>query len=184
MHILPDLAFLEGRYRDRPVTVVGVHSAKFDNEKDDDAIRNAVIRYEIEHPVVNDRAMTMWRELGVSSWPTLVVVGATGRVLATLAGEGHRNDLDELVEAALLVYGEAGQLDESPLPEALERSKDPRLAESPLRYPGKLAVDGAAGRLYIADSNNHRIVITDLKVCVMGGVMKDVLLRYILCTGL
>lgn len=32
-------------------TVVGVHSAKFDNEKDLDAIRNAVLRYNITHPV-------------------------------------------------------------------------------------------------------------------------------------
>lgn len=33
-------------------TVVGVHSAKFDNEKDLEAIRNAVLRYEITHPVI------------------------------------------------------------------------------------------------------------------------------------
>lgn len=32
-------------------TVVGVHSAKFDNEKDLEAIRNAVLRYNITHPV-------------------------------------------------------------------------------------------------------------------------------------
>lgn len=32
-------------------TVVGVHSAKFDNEKDLAAIRNAVLRYNITHPV-------------------------------------------------------------------------------------------------------------------------------------
>jgi len=31
--------------------VVGVHSAKFDNEKDSEAIRNAVLRYDITHPV-------------------------------------------------------------------------------------------------------------------------------------
>jgi hypothetical protein len=32
-------------------TVVGVHSAKFDNEKDLEAIRNAVLRYNVSHPV-------------------------------------------------------------------------------------------------------------------------------------
>lgn len=32
-------------------TVVGVHSAKFDNEKDLEAIRSAVLRYGISHPV-------------------------------------------------------------------------------------------------------------------------------------
>lgn len=34
-------------------TVVGVHSAKFDNEKDLEAIRNAVLRYDISHPVIS-----------------------------------------------------------------------------------------------------------------------------------
>ena len=33
MHILPDLAALEAKYAGKPVVVVGVHSAKFDNEK-------------------------------------------------------------------------------------------------------------------------------------------------------
>jgi thiol-disulfide isomerase/thioredoxin len=44
MHVLPDLAALEAKYAGRPVAVVGVHSAKFDNEKDSDAIRSAVLR--------------------------------------------------------------------------------------------------------------------------------------------
>ena len=33
MHILPSLAALEAKYAGQPVAVVGVHSAKFDNEK-------------------------------------------------------------------------------------------------------------------------------------------------------
>jgi thiol-disulfide isomerase/thioredoxin len=41
MHILPDLAFLERKYEGEAFAVVGVHSAKFDNERDSDAIRNA-----------------------------------------------------------------------------------------------------------------------------------------------
>ncbi|KAL2941673.1 Protein SUPPRESSOR OF QUENCHING 1 chloroplastic [Bienertia sinuspersici] len=51
MHVLPDLEFLEKKYKEMPFTVVGVHSAKFDNEKDLEAIRNAVLRYRITHPV-------------------------------------------------------------------------------------------------------------------------------------
>lgn len=41
LHVLPDLAFLERKFEGRPLAVVGVHSAKFDNEKDDEAIRSA-----------------------------------------------------------------------------------------------------------------------------------------------
>ena len=52
------------------------------------------------------------------------------------AGEGHRQDIDDIVAAALEYYGEKGQLDDTPLPVALERERDPRLAASPLRFPG------------------------------------------------
>ncbi|KXZ45018.1 hypothetical protein GPECTOR_59g625 [Gonium pectorale] len=163
IHVLPDLAQLESQFAGAPVAVVGVHSAKFDNEKDSSAIRAAVLRYDISHPVVNDRSMSVWGALGVSSWPTLAVVSPRGRLIAMLSGEGHRQDLEDLINAALQYYGEAGELDGStPLPIALERNKQAADAASPLRYPGKIAADLAGGRLFISDSNNHRIVITDL----------------------
>jgi DNA-binding beta-propeller fold protein YncE len=162
MHILPDLSYLEKKYVDQPFTVVGVHSAKFDNEKDSSAIRSAVLRYDVTHPVVNDGDMIMWRDLGVSSWPTLMVLSPKGKVIAQLAGEGHRKDLDDLVQAALNYYGEKQSLDYRPVPVALEKNKDARLAASPLKFPGKLATDLANQRLFISDSNNHRIVVTDL----------------------
>eukprot|EP00252_Welwitschia_mirabilis_P003095 TRINITY_DN1317_c0_g2_i1.p1 TRINITY_DN1317_c0_g2~~TRINITY_DN1317_c0_g2_i1.p1 ORF type:complete len:353 (+),score=67.28 TRINITY_DN1317_c0_g2_i1:2084-3142(+) len=163
MHVLPDLKYLENKYKAKPFTVVGVHSAKFDNEKDSDAIRYAVSRYEITHPVVNDGDMILWRELGISSWPTFVLVSPTGRVLAQLSGEGHLSDLDDLVEATLEFYGEKQLLDNRPLPEVLETGKDIRLLRSPLKFPGKLITDLSNDRLFISDSNNHRIVVTDLE---------------------
>src|SRR5688572_4049054 len=49
MHIIPDLKKLEAKYPNELV-VIGVHSAKFENEKQTDNIREAVKRYEIEHP--------------------------------------------------------------------------------------------------------------------------------------
>lgn len=44
LHVLPALARLERKYANQPVTVVGVHSAKFTNEKDSAAVRAAVLR--------------------------------------------------------------------------------------------------------------------------------------------
>ncbi|KFK22541.1 hypothetical protein AALP_AAs68488U000300 [Arabis alpina] len=162
MHVLPDLEFLEKKYKDMPFTVVGVHSAKFDNEKDLEAIRNAVLRYEITHPVVNDGDMYMWRELGINSWPTFAVVSPNGKLIAQIAGEGHRKDLDDLVAAALMYYGGKNVLDNTPLPTRLEKDNDPRLAASPLKFPGKLAIDTLNNRLFISDSNHNRIIVTDL----------------------
>jgi len=168
MHVLPELRKLEEDFAGKPFAVVGVHSAKFDNEKDDDAIRNAIIRYDVQHPAVNDKDMSMWRSLGINSWPSLLVITPNGKVLARFAGEGHYDDLKSVVSAALNVYGERNELSNTPLKESLEKNKDTRLLSSPLRYPGKLAVDQSSNRLFISDSGNHRIV-----VCKLDGTFID-----------
>ncbi|KAM3229256.1 hypothetical protein ACQJBY_060257 [Aegilops geniculata] len=171
MHVLPDLEFIEKKYKDKPFTVVGVHSAKFDNEKDLEAIRSAVLRYNVTHPVVNDGDMSLWRELGVNSWPTFVVVAPNGKVLAQISGEGHRKDLDDVVGAALEFYDERKLLQNNSLPLALEKDRDSRLITSPLKFPGKLAIDVQNNRLFISDSNHNRIVVTNLDgefICQVG----------------
>ena len=53
MHIIPQLKKLEKKYP-AELVVIGVHTAKFTTEKETDNIRQAILRYEIEHPVVND----------------------------------------------------------------------------------------------------------------------------------
>ncbi len=102
MHVLPDLEFLEKKYA-RQLVVIGVHSAKFENEKETEAIRSAIVRYEIKHPVINDSEMTVWRKFGVRSWPTLVVVDPEGKYIGYLSGEGNRERLD-LIIAKLIDY--------------------------------------------------------------------------------
>lgn len=67
-------------------------------------------------------------------------------------------DLDDFVEAALLFYSGKKILDSRPLPLRLEKDNDPRLITSPLKYPGKLAIDILNNRLFISDSNHNRIV--------------------------
>jgi hypothetical protein len=67
-------------------------------------------------------------------------------------------DLDDLVEAALLFYGRKKMLYNTPIPLSLEKNNDPRLFTSPLKFPGKLAIDALNNRLFISDSNHNRIV--------------------------
>ena len=59
MHILPELKKLEQAYPNQLV-VIGVHSAKFETEKGTKNIEEAILRYEIEHPVVNDADHKIW----------------------------------------------------------------------------------------------------------------------------
>lgn len=161
IHVLPDLAALEKKYAGYPVAFVGVHSAKFENERESENVRDAVLRYEIEHPVINDDEMAMWRAIGVRSWPTLAVVGPNGHLLLMVSGEGNRLVLDAAIAAALGYFPQEA-FRHDPLPIRLERDRE-KASSSQLSYPAKLAVDALGGQLYISDSNNNRIVVTDLE---------------------
>ncbi|HQR41911.1 MAG TPA: redoxin domain-containing protein, partial [Gemmatales bacterium] len=93
IHILPDLEKLEKKYPNELV-VIGVHSAKFNAEKETKNIREAILRYHIEHPVVNDANHKIWNAYGVRSWPTFWVIDPEGNLVGQTAGEGKLDLLD------------------------------------------------------------------------------------------
>ena len=95
-HILPDLAYLEEKYKNELV-VIGVHTGKFEAEKDSDNIRKKVREYQIKHPVINDADQVLWTRFGVMSWPTVVLIDARGEIVGKLPGEGHRKQLDTVI---------------------------------------------------------------------------------------
>ncbi len=159
IHIMPDLAKLEKKYPNELV-VIGCHSAKFENEKDTKSIRKAVLRYEIAHPVVNDANHAIWDAFDVSSWPTMAVVDAEGKFVGVLSGEGNYDVLDKIVAELIAEAKEKKVLNDKPIRFDLVRFRE--TGDSPLFFPGKVLADEKSGRLFIADSTHHRIVVTDL----------------------
>jgi sugar lactone lactonase YvrE len=158
MHVLPELKKLEHAYGDELV-VIGIHSAKFAGEQVSENIREAALRYEIEHPVVNDAQMAIWRRFGARSWPTLVLIDPNGDVVWAAAGEQTFEDMKAVIDRGLPYYRKHGLLKPAPRPAlvAAEFSSD-----TPLRFPGKVLADEMGKRLFIADSNHNRIVIVGL----------------------
>ncbi len=167
MHILPDLKKLERKYKDELV-VVGMHSAKFTAERDTENIRQAVLRYEIEHPVVNDTQMAAWRQYAVRAWPTVVLIDPEGKVIGRHSGEGLFEPFDRLIGKVIEVFDQEGKIDRSPLGLILEAAKAPRPV---LSFPGKVLADEAGGRLFIADSSHNRIVAASLADGTVLGVI-------------
>ena len=110
MHILPDLEAVEHQFSSdkEGVVILGVHSAKFENEKSSANILSAVLRYDIRHPVVNDSEAKLWHSLSVQCWPTLVIVSPDGDILISLVGEGHREALLQFVKFAVKFYKAKG----------------------------------------------------------------------------
>ena len=156
IHVIPDLKKLEAKYPNELV-VIGVHSAKFVNEKDSDNIREAILRYEIEHPVINDKDMIVWNTYGVTSWPSLVLIDPDGKAVGGVSGEGHFALLDGAIAQVIKEFGT--KVNRKPMKFALEKENKPK---SVLSYPGKIAADPKTNRLFFTDSNHNRVIISTL----------------------
>jgi thiol-disulfide isomerase/thioredoxin/sugar lactone lactonase YvrE len=168
IHTLPDLAKLEKKYPNELV-VIGVHSAKFSNEKTTESIRKAILRYEISHPVVNDAEMRIWEAYDAHSWPSIYLIDPEGYLVARGQGEGLYEPLDRRIADLIKEHKAKKTLDDKPIKFQLARFTE--TGESPLFFPGKVLADAPSNRLFIADSTHHRIVITDLagkKIAIAG----------------
>src|SRR5215203_4387779 len=158
IHVIPDLKKLEAKYAGALV-VVGVHSGRFLNERNTENIRRIIFRYELEHPIVNDADFKIWKAYGADVYPTQILIDPNGNVILKTTGEKQLPLLDEKIGETLLKFRAAGKLDEKPTKFALEKDK---LAASPLLFPGKILADEKSNRLFIADTNHNRIVVTRL----------------------
>ena len=158
MHIFPDLHYLEQKYKDQPLVVIGVHSGKFDQEKDSEHIRAAILRHNITHPVAVDSEYKIWNAYGVQAWPTLVLIDSQGRVIGEASGEGNRDALDRAI-AKLLEEGRKNGTLAKPIHFRPERES---FKSGVLEFPGKVLADSATNRLFLSDTNHNRVLVADL----------------------
>jgi len=156
MHILPTLERAEAEF-EKELVVVGVHSAKFETEKDTENIRSAILRYEIKHPVLNDSKHELWNNLQIGTWPTLVLIDPDGYAIWANAGEIPYEELQAVLRKAVTFYKRKGTLDDRRVYfDLVELTAKP----TPLLFPGKVIADTRGERLFISDSNHNRIVVT------------------------
>src|SRR4030081_1433606 len=130
LHVLDELRPLEQRYADVLVTI-GVHSPKFEHERDPVALAAAVERYGVAHPVLDDPELITWDQYTAKAWPTLSVVDPEGYVVASMAGEGHAEGLVRLIDELVRIHTAKGTLhrgDGTYVP--------PQDSATPLRFPG------------------------------------------------
>ncbi|MGV9562572.1 NHL domain-containing thioredoxin family protein [Streptomyces sp. NPDC003480] len=151
LHVLDELRELEEKHRDT-VVIIGVHSPKFVHEAEHQAVVDAVERYEVEHPVLDDPELATWKQYAVRAWPTLVVIDPEGYVVAQHAGEGHAHAIARLVEELEQEHAAKG---------TLRRGDGPYVPPEPepttLRFPGK-ALLLPSGTFLVSDTTRHQLV--------------------------
>lgn len=158
-HVLAELRPVEEKFQD-VLTVVGVHSPKFEYEKLPDSVAAAITRHEIEHPVLNDPNMTTWSSYGVRAWPTLVLVDPRGEIIATYSGEGHAHAIEALIESLIPDYETSGDLVRgqghylAPAPSSLSLKQPGKIVAVPKSYQQLLA----GAELLVSNSGAHNLV--------------------------
>ncbi|ALI99208.1 thioredoxin-like domain-containing protein [Rufibacter tibetensis] len=158
-HLLPDLKRLEKEYA-KELVVIGVHSAKFDAEKRKNAIRQAILKFGIEHLVVNDADFEVWKQYAVNAWPTVALIDPDGKVVGQRSGEGIYDIIKPHLDQLIQTFGE--RINREPYPFKTEVPDT-----SVLKFPSKLIQD-AEGHLYLSDSGNNRV----LKLTTSGQVLE------------
>ena len=117
LHVLDELRPVEEQFPDA-LTIIGVHSPKFEHEADADALAAAVERYAVHHPVLDDPELATWQAYTARAWPTLVVIDPEGYIVASMSGEGHAHGLSVLIEELIAEHTAKGTLRQGDSPYA------------------------------------------------------------------
>jgi thiol-disulfide isomerase/thioredoxin len=165
LHVLDELRPLEAKYPDTLV-VLAIHSPKFTHETDPAALRDAVSRYDIRHPVLDDPTLATWKAYGARAWPTLVLIDPAGRIATTMAGEGHGPALDAIVGEEIAHARRTGTLRPGPSPYI-----PPAPSADVLAFPSKaIPLDDGVPHLLVADAGHHGLA----EVTLDGGLVRRI----------
>ena len=98
---LPFVKSWHDRYREKGLTVIGVHSPEFDEEKIVENLRRQVSSLGINYPVVTDNDYQTWKSYNVEAWPTIFLLDKQGRIRWMHVGEGNYDDAERQIQKLL-----------------------------------------------------------------------------------
>jgi thiol-disulfide isomerase/thioredoxin len=165
VHVIPELKRLEEKYSE--LIIISVHSAKFVNERESANIVEAILKYDLRHPVIVDSEFKVWDTYGVNAWPSFVLIAPDGEVLGKTSGEGIFERLDPVLPGLIEEYDRRGLLDRGRMRFALLKETE-KAPPGFLAFPGKICSDTFGKRLFVSDSNHHRVLVLSPEGGILG----------------
>ena len=98
---IPFVKSWHDRYREKGLTIIGVHSPEFDDEKNVEHLRRQVASLGITYPVVTDNDYQTWKAYNVEAWPTIFLLDKQGRIRWMHVGEGNYDDAERQIQKLL-----------------------------------------------------------------------------------
>jgi thiol-disulfide isomerase/thioredoxin len=102
---LPFIKSWHERYRDKGLTIIGVHSPEFDEERKVENLRREVTSLGIRYAVVTDNDYQTWNAYHVEAWPTTFLLDKQGRIRWMHEGEGGYDEAERLIQKLLAENG-------------------------------------------------------------------------------
>lgn len=102
---LPHLKAWDARYRDRGLTIIGLHAPEFPFERDADNLERAIRSNGLRYPVAQDNDFSTWQAYGNRFWPAKYLIDAQGRVRYTHFGEGGYDESEAAIRSLLREVG-------------------------------------------------------------------------------
>ncbi|HXQ00706.1 MAG TPA: DipZ protein, partial [Solirubrobacteraceae bacterium] len=98
---LPYVKAWHERYAEQGLRVVGVHCPGFAPGREEQAVRDAVARLEITHPVLIDGEFEVWREYENRGWPARYLFDGHARLFDYHYGEGGYRETELAIQELL-----------------------------------------------------------------------------------
>jgi thiol-disulfide isomerase/thioredoxin len=92
---VPSLVDFDRKYRDRGLTLIGIHTPEFPpyaGEHDRGNVERALRKYGIEYANAQDNDSKTWDLYGIRYWPSFVLIDKRGNIRYEGYGEFHLND--------------------------------------------------------------------------------------------
>ncbi len=106
MRTLPYVKAWHERYAEDGLRVVGVHCPGFEPSREEEAVREAIVRLEIEHPVLIDSELELWHEYENEGWPARYLFDGHARLFEYHFGEGGYEQTELAIQELLGVERE------------------------------------------------------------------------------
>lgn len=117
---MPYLTSWHGKYKDKGLVIVGVHTPEFAFEKDEKNVRDAMRRFGIEYPVALDNDYATWENYDNRYWPAKYLFDAEGRLRYVHFGEGEYDVTEGNIQALLAEAGEEAKMPVTEMPSTVD----------------------------------------------------------------
>jgi thiol-disulfide isomerase/thioredoxin len=98
---IPYLVEWNENYVDKGLVIVGVHAPEFEFEKNIDNVKEAVKKFGIKYPVIQDNDKGTWNAYENQYWPQKYIVDHEGYIRYDHIGEGGYSETEDVIRSLL-----------------------------------------------------------------------------------